>query len=43
MKWRIKFREGRWHLREPNGEVEWHFLSLGAACDFVCECTKRVI
>lgn len=25
MKYRIYHESGRWHVKEPNGEVVWHF------------------
>ncbi len=34
MKYRIFYENGRWHVREPNGEVTWHFDSLAEASDW---------
>ncbi len=28
MKYRIFYQNGRWHVREPNGEITWHFDTL---------------
>lgn len=39
MKYRIKFSAGKWHAIEPGGEVCWHFMTLGEACDWVRKMT----
>lgn len=41
MKYRIFYENGRWHVKEPSGEVIWHFDSLSQAFRHVNECEGR--